>query len=96
MFHRFISILSVFVVFIACYKVLKTEKISKHLRFAAISGIGLIFAQIIMGAANPLTTFEQWARAGHLSLATLIWVNMVFMIGFFLKPTKASEINNIK
>lgn len=96
MFHRFISILSVFVVFIACYKVLKTEKISKHLRFAAISGIGLIFAQIIMGAANPLTTFEQWARAGHLSLATLIWVNMVFMIGFFLKPTKASAINNIK
>jgi hypothetical protein len=46
----------------------------------------LIVAQMLMGAANPWTTFAEWARAGHLSMATLVWVDMVFIVALILRP----------
>ena len=52
----------------------------------------IIFSQMLMGAANPWTTFAEWARSGHLSLATLVWVDMVFIVALLLRPVPRQEL----
>jgi hypothetical protein len=51
---------------------------------------------MLMGAANPWTTFAEWARAGHLSLATLVWVDMVFVVALLLRPVSGEEIAELE
>jgi hypothetical protein len=47
---------------------------------------------MLMGAANPWTTFAEWAQAGHLTLATLVWVNMVVIVALLLRPVPGREL----
>ena len=92
MTHRMLSLVSVVVVLIAGHRVWRLPNISGALRFAALASPFLIFAQILMGAANPWTTFAEWARAGHLTLATLVWVDMVFIVALILRPVPGREL----
>ena len=93
MTHRVISLVSILVVLYAGHKVWRLPNISGALRTAALASSFLIFAQMLMGAANPWTTFAEWARAGHLSLATLVWVDMVFIIALILRPIPGRELS---
>ncbi|MEE8045308.1 MAG: COX15/CtaA family protein [Dehalococcoidia bacterium] len=86
MTHRVLSLVAIIMVLIAGHRVWHLPNISGALRFAALASAFIIFAQMMMGAANPWTTFAEWARAGHLSLATLVWVDMVFIIALLLRP----------
>ncbi|MDA1279113.1 MAG: COX15/CtaA family protein [Chloroflexi bacterium] len=90
MSHRVLSLLSIVFVLLAGHRARRLEKGSKALRLAAYASALLILAQMLMGAANPWTTFAEWARAGHLSMATLVWVNMVFLVALILRPVPRS------
>lgn len=92
MTHRVLSFVSIVLILLAGHRVWRLPNISGALRFAALASAIIIFAQMLMGAANPWTTFAEWARAGHLSLATLVWVDMVFVVALLLRPTPGSEL----
>ncbi len=92
MTHRMLSLIAVVLILLAGHRVWRLPNISGALRFAALASAIIIFAQMLMGAANPWTSFSEWAQAGHLSLATLIWVNMVFIVALLLRPIPLSEL----
>jgi heme a synthase len=92
MTHRVLSFVSVIVVLLAGHKVWRLPNIPAALRFAALASAVVIFSQMLMGAANPWTTFAEWAQAGHLTLATLVWVNMVFIVALLLRPVPGREL----
>ena len=93
MAHRVLSFGSVVIVLLAGHRVWRLPNISGALRAVALGSAILIFAQMMMGAANPWTTFAVWARAGHLSLATLVWVDMVFMVALLLRPVSGRSLS---
>jgi len=92
MTHRVLSFVSVVLILFAGHRVWRLPNISGALRTAALASAVIIFAQMLMGAANPWTTFAEWARAGHLSLATLVWVDMVFVVALLLRPIPGREL----
>ncbi len=96
MTHRVLSFVSIVLVLLAGHRVWRLPNISGALKFAALASAFIIFAQMLMGAANPWTTFAEWARAGHLSLATLVWVDMVFVVALLLRPVPGEEIAELE
>ena len=92
MSHRLLSFVSIILVLLAGHKVWRLPNISRALRFSALAAAVIIFSQMLMGAANPWTTFAEWARSGHLSLATLVWVDMVFIVALLLRPVPRQEL----
>jgi len=95
MTHRLLSFVSIILVLLAGHKVWQLSNISGALRFAALASAVIIFSQMLMGAANPWTTFAEWARSGHLSLATLVWVDMVFIVALLLRPVPGKELAEV-
>jgi heme A synthase len=91
MTHRVLSLVAIIVVLIAGHRVWRLPNISGILKTAALASAFIIFAQMLMGAANPWTNFTEWARAGHLSLATLVWVDMVFIVALLLRPVPGRD-----
>jgi heme a synthase len=95
MTHRVLSFVSIIVVLLAGHRVWRLPNTSGALRKFALASAILIFAQMMMGAANPWSTFAEWARAGHLSLATLVWVDMVFIVALLLRPVPGRGLEAI-
>ncbi|NQW19901.1 MAG: COX15/CtaA family protein [Chloroflexi bacterium] len=93
MAHRVLSFVSIVMVLLAGHRVWRLPNISGALRFAALGSAIIIFAQMLMGAANPWTTFAEWAQAGHLTLATLVWGNMVLIVALILRPIPGRELS---
>jgi len=91
MSHRLLSLASVIAVLLAGHRVWRLPNTSKTLRAAALGSAILIFAQMLMGAANPWTAFSVWARAGHLSLATIVWIDMVLLVALILRPVSRHD-----
>ncbi len=75
--HRLVSAGSAIAAGYASYKAARSPVI--FLRIVALLTLLMISSQIFVGAANPWTDFSQWARATHLSIATIIWGLMVLM-----------------
>jgi heme A synthase len=86
--HRLIALASIFVILYAAHRVYRLPGASGALKIAAFAAPVIIVAQALMGAANPWSHFEEWARAGHLSLATLMWVDMMFVVSLILLPVR--------
>ena len=91
--HRLLSIVAVLVVLYAAHRAFRLPDIPRSLRVAAAAVPVIITAQVLMGAANPWSGFSEWARAGHLSLATLVWVNMIFVVSLIVHsvPRRAGD-----
>jgi heme A synthase len=92
MAHRVLSFVSIIIVLLVGHKVWRLPNIPAALRFAALASAVIIFSQMLMGAANPWTTFSEWARSGHLTLATLVWGSMVVITALLLRPVPGREI----
>ena len=88
MTHRLLSLVTTGAVLLAGHRAWRLPNTSGALRAAALTSAFLIFAQLLTGAANPWTNFDEWARVGHLSMATLVWANMVFIIALILRPVR--------
>ena len=91
MIHRIISLLSAIVIIYAAYRIYQMPRTSSALRLTAAAAPVILIAQVLMGAANPWSGFEEWARAGHLSLATLLWVDLTFVVSLILLPVKITS-----
>ena len=92
MFHRIFSLLSVIFTGYFFYIIYKNKIFSKNIIILASFGIGVIFTQIIWGALVPLSNFSEWSRAGHLSIATIIWTTVVLLTNLMKNPKIISKI----
>ncbi len=86
MSHRIVSLLVGLVIFAASLRVLRGGASFSAVRWAAAAGAALLLAQMFVGAANPWTGFDEWSRALHLSLATLLWADLVLLLALLLRP----------
>lgn len=73
MAHRLLAGAGSVILLVAAHRAYRLPGASGAIRLAALAVLALVLAQILMGAANPWTGFQQWARALHLTLATLVW-----------------------
>lgn len=92
--HRIISLIAAVVILYAAHKIYRMPGASKALKINAAAAPIILVAQVLMGAANPWSEFDQWARAGHLSLATLLWVNLSFVVSLILLPVPIRAEDN--
>lgn len=92
MFHRIFSLLSVMFTGYFFYIIYKNKIFSKTVIILASFGIGVIFTQIIWGALVPLSNFSEWSRAGHLSIATIIWTTVVLLTNLMKNPKIISKL----
>ena len=92
MFHRIFSLLSVIFTGYFFYIIYKNKIFSKNIIILASFGIGVIFTQIIWGALVPLSNFSEWSRAGHLSIATIIWTTVVLLTNLMKNPKIISKL----
>jgi heme A synthase len=73
MVHRVLAGVSVVLAAYAAHCVYRLEGADRLLRLGAIIVGVVIVAQMFIGAANPWTDFETWAKASHLSMATVMF-----------------------
>jgi heme A synthase len=72
MTHRLFSIISSLIGVFACYMVLRA-KFNILLSFLSASSLLIVLMQIILGASNPWTKFQVWARVAHLGASSVLW-----------------------
>lgn len=84
--HRIISLITAVVILYAAHRIYRMPNASGALKFVTAAAPVILISQILMGAANPWSEFDQWARAAHLSLATLLWVDLSFVVSLILLP----------
>ncbi len=86
MAHRALSGAAVVVVLWAAHRAYRLPGAPATLRWASVAVLVLAITQIFVGALNPWTNFAEWVRALHLSLATLTWVGMLFIVALIRRP----------
>lgn len=79
MTHRVLAGVGSLILLLAAHRAYRLPSSSVALRRVALAAMAIVVAQIIVGAANPWTTFEEWARALHLTLGTLMWATAVLL-----------------
>ena len=77
MAHRIVSLAAAVMVVAASIRAWRERGAGNLVRWGAGAAVGLVLAQTIAGAANPWTTFDEWARVLHLCLGTLLWAVMI-------------------
>jgi len=73
MVHRVLAGVSVLLAAYAAHRAYRLDGASKLLRGSAVAVGVVILMQVFIGAANPWTDFETWAKASHLSMATVMF-----------------------
>jgi len=73
MIHRVLAGISVLLAAYAAHRVYRLPGADRLLRLGAIIVGVVIVVQMFIGAANPWTNFETWAKASHLSMATVMF-----------------------
>ena len=95
--HRVIALLSVFPAMAAAHMAMKSKNgegsSDQMLRILGIAVSAIIVIQILLGAANPWTGFEIWARVSHLTFASLQWVGMCLIALLVLMPVARSSVS---
>jgi heme A synthase len=86
MAHRLLAGVSVLAVAYAAHRAYRLPGAPNALRWVSLVALAAVTAQVLVGAANPWTDFAQWARAAHLSLATLVWLVMCLEMALVLRP----------
>lgn len=83
--HRLVSLAAAVMVLAASYRVWRERGSDALLGWCAAAAVGLILAQTLAGAANPWTTFDEWARVLHLCLGTLLWADVITMTALLMR-----------
>ena len=83
--HRLVSLAAAVMVLAAAYRVWRERGTDALVGWCAAAAVGLIIAQTLAGAANPWTTFDEWARVLHLCLGTLLWADMVILTALLMR-----------
>ena len=91
MLHRILSLISMVFAAYSIHQLFMGDRVNRIITRFSIVGLVLIVLQVFWGLLLPLTYFSEWSRAGHLSIATLIWTVVVFLITLILKPIPKNE-----
>ena len=83
--HRLVSLAAAGMVLAASFRVWRERGSDALLGWCAAAAVGLILAQTLAGAANPWTTFDEWARVLHLCLGTLLWADVITMTALLMR-----------
>ncbi len=83
MIHRVLSLITTIFSFWTCIYILQNLKNTLIKTLSSIS-IFVILSQIFLGASNPWTNFEIWARVSHLGMASLLWTLFIIILSFTL------------
>lgn len=89
--HRLLAGVGMILAFWAAHRAFRLPGASAFLRAASLGVPVIGVAQILIGAANPWTGFDEWARAMHLSLATLLWANAALVAVIIWLPVYRIE-----
>ncbi len=84
--HRVLAGLGALLALAAAIRAYRSSGAPKALKRAALAVLGLVVAQVIVGAANPWSGFDQWARALHLSFGTMLWLALIVTGLLILRP----------
>lgn len=93
MTHRVLAGVGAVVLLIAAHRAFRLPSASSALRRVSLAALVIVVAQVLVGAANPWTRFEEWARALHLTLGTLMWAGALLMaILISLRGTRPNTV----
>jgi protoheme IX farnesyltransferase len=91
MAHRFVAAVVGVIVAIACYLAWKHRREAEGLGPLAILTAAVFLAQVLIGAANPLSGFSPWALGAHPAAASLLWCSIVAMTVVAWHPSLPSR-----
>lgn len=77
--HRLLAGVGAVVALWAAHRAYRLSGGSQLVRLLAIGALVTMTAQVLIGAANPWTDFSDWAQAIHLSMATVVWADLVLL-----------------
>ncbi len=83
--HRLVSLAAAVMVLAASFRVWRGRGKDALLAWGAAAAVGLVLAQTLAGAANPWTSFDEWARVLHLCLGTLLWADMIMLTALLMR-----------
>jgi protoheme IX farnesyltransferase len=91
MAHRFVAAIVGIVVFAGCYLAWKHRREAEGLGPLAILTAVVFAAQVLVGAANPLSGFSPWALGAHPAMASLLWCCIVALTAVAWHPSLPSR-----
>ena len=92
MIHRLLAGIGALIAAYAAFRAYRLDGSGPALKAAAWAVLGIVTAQILIGAANPWTEFDTWVKATHLSLATFMWGATALLAVLIWLPTYRSGI----
>jgi heme A synthase len=88
MAHRYVAALVGVMAAVGLSMAWRRRSLHVALGWAAAIAAGLYVAQLLVGAATVWTEFSTALKSAHLSVATLVWVSLVFVAGLSLAPER--------
>ena len=93
MIHRITSSLAGILGFYAFYIILRNH-FGKSIMIISAFSLLMIITQIILGALNPWTKFEIWARVSHLGISSVLWGSVSTLFCLLTLDIFRSRIKN--
>ncbi len=91
MAHRWVAAVVGVVVLAACWQAWRHRRETPGLGALATSTAVAFAAQVVVGAANPLSGFSPWALGAHPALASLLWCLTVALTTVAWRPMLPSR-----
>ncbi len=90
--HRLLAGVATIVALWAAHKAYRMPGASSPVRLLSLGAMITVLAQVLVGAANPWTDFSEWAQAFHLSLATIVWTDLILLTAILLMRPYRHEV----
>ena len=91
MAHRWVAAVVGVVLLAACWQAWRHRREAPGLGALAVATAVAFAAQVVVGAANPLSGFSAWALGAHPALASLVWCLTVALTVVAWHPTLPSR-----
>jgi protoheme IX farnesyltransferase len=91
MAHRWVAAVVGVVLLAACRQAWRHRREAPGLGALAVFTAVAFAAQVVVGAANPLSGFSPWALGAHPALASLVWCLTVALTAAAWRPTMPSR-----
>jgi protoheme IX farnesyltransferase len=91
MAHRWVAGFVGVVLLAACWQAWRHRREAPGLGALAVLTALTFAAQVVVGAANPLSGFSPWALGAHPALASLVWCLTVGLTAVAWRPTLPSR-----
>ena len=86
MAHRVVAAAVSILVLYACVEAWRHRRDAPGLGPLAIATAAIFVAEVVIGAANPLTQFSPWALGAHPAVASLLWCSVVGLAAVAWRP----------